>query len=43
MYNTEVSMSIAMSDIPDIMVVNNFGDVALMYKMGLLADLTESY
>ena len=43
MYNTEVSMSIAMSDIPDIMVVNDFGDVALMYKMGLLADLTESY
>ncbi|MEE0685837.1 MAG: extracellular solute-binding protein [Lachnospiraceae bacterium] len=42
-YNTEVSMSIAMSDIPDIMVVNNFSDVALMYKMGLLADLTESY
>ena len=42
-YNTEVSMSIAMSDIPDIMVVNSFGDVALMYKMGLLADLSESY
>ena len=42
-YNTEVSMSIAMSDIPDIMVVNSFSDVALMYKMGLLADLTESY
>ena len=42
-YNTEVSMSIAMSDIPDVMVVNSFSDVALMYKMGLLADLTESY
>lgn len=42
-YNTEVSMAIAMSTIPDIMVVNDFGDVALMYKMGLLADLTESY
>ena len=42
-YNTEVSMSIAIGDIPDIMVVNNFSDVALMYKMGLLADLTESY
>lgn len=42
-YNTEVSMSIAVSDIPDIMVVNSFSDVALMYKMGLLADLTESY
>ena len=42
-YNTEVSMSIAMSDIPDIMVVNSLGDVALMYKMGLLADLSESY
>lgn len=43
LYNTEVSMSIAMSDIPDIMVVNNYSDVALMYKMGLLADLSESY
>lgn len=42
-YNTEVSMSIAMSDIPDIMVVNSFSDVALMYKMGLLTDLTDSY
>lgn len=42
-YNTEVSMSVAISDIPDIMVVNNFSDVALMHKMGLLADLTESY
>ena len=42
-YNTQVEMSIAMSDIPDIMVVNSFSDVALMYQMGLLADLTESY
>ena len=42
-YNTQVSMSIAMSDIPDVMVVNSFSDVALLYKMGLIADLTESY
>lgn len=42
-YNTEVSMAIAMGNIPDIMVVNNFSDVELMYKMDLLADLTESY
>lgn len=42
-YNTEVSMSIAMSDVPDIMVVNSYGDVAMMHNMGLLADLTENY
>lgn len=42
-YNTEVSMAIALGQIPDIMVVNNFGDVALLHKMGLIADLSESY
>lgn len=42
-YNTEVSMSIAMGDVPDVMVVNSFSDVEMMYNMGLLADLTESY
>lgn len=42
-YNTAVSMAIAMGDIPDIMVVNNYNDVLRMVKMGLIADLTESY
>lgn len=42
-YNTAVSMAIAMGDIPDIMVVNNYNDVLRMVEMGLIADLTESY
>ena len=42
-YNMEVSMAIAMGDIPDIMVVNSFSDVELLHKMGLIADLSESY
>ncbi len=42
-YNTAVSMAIAMGDIPDIMVVNNYNDLIRMVKMGLVADLTDSY
>lgn len=42
-YNTEVSMAIAMGEIPDIMVVNSYEDLADLVKMGLVADLTESY
>ena len=42
-YNTAVSMAIAMGDIPDIMVVNNYNDLIRMVKMGLISDLTDSY
>lgn len=42
-YNTEVSMAIAMGEIPDIMVVNSYEDLSDLVKMGLVADLTESY
>ena len=42
-YDTEVSMAIAMEDIPDIMVVNNYEDLVNLVEKGLVADLTESY
>ena len=42
-YNTAVSIAIAKGEIPDIMIVNNYSDVALMVKMGLIEDLSGYY
>lgn len=42
-YNTEVSMAIAMENIPDIMVVNSYEDLTDLVNMGLIEDLTDSY
>ena len=42
-YNTEVSMAIALGEIPDIMVVNSYEDLQTLVNMGMLADLSESY
>ncbi len=42
-YNTEVSMAIALGDIPDIMVVNSYEDLQTLVNLGMIADLTESY
>ena len=42
-YNTEVSMAIALGEIPDIMVVNSYEDLQTLVNMDMIADLTESY
>lgn len=42
-YNTEVSMAIAMEDIPDIMVINSHEDLVDLVNKGLVEDLTQSY
>ena len=39
-YNTEVSMAIAMADIPDIMVINSHEDLMDLVNKGLVEDLT---
>lgn len=42
-YNTEVSMAIALGEIPDVMVVNSYEDLQTLVNMDMIADLTESY
>ena len=37
-YNTEVSMAIALGEIPDIMVVNSYEDLQTLVNMGMIAD-----
>lgn len=42
-YDTNVSMAIAMGDIPDIMVVSNLDTLSLLVQNDMIEDLTESY
>ncbi len=42
-YDTNVSMAIAMGNIPDIMVVSNLDTLSLLIQNDMIEDLTESY